>query len=256
MRALVLLLLLPVLVATPAVAGTTEPVPPPAGVPWDYQIGGVRAVPDEVGIVVRDRRAEPVPDRYNVCYVNGFQTQPDERRFWRGHWRLVLKKHGEPVVDGAWGEWLLDIGSPAKRRALARIVGRWTDRCAADGYDAVELDNLDSFSRSRGLLTRGDTRRFASRLVERAHDAGLAVAQKNRAQWNGTAVGFDFAVAEQCGRYRECGDYVATYGGLVLAVEYGRRPFRLACRGWGDRISVVRRDLAVSDDGIRRWCAS
>ena len=42
MRVLVLLLLLPVVLATPAVAGTTEPVPPPAGVPWDYQIGGVR----------------------------------------------------------------------------------------------------------------------------------------------------------------------------------------------------------------------
>ena len=48
---------------------------------------------------------------------------------------------------------------------------------------------------------------------------------------------------------------MATYGALVLAVEYRRRPFRRACRGWGDRISVVRRDVSLAADGVRRWCA-
>src|SRR4051812_49812076 len=81
----------------------------PTGTDVDYQLGGDRPVPDHVGIVVRDREAEPVEGTFNVCYVNGFQTQPDERPFWRRHWRLVLKRHGEPVVDEAWGEWLLDV---------------------------------------------------------------------------------------------------------------------------------------------------
>ena len=238
----------------PAVAGSTEPLLPPTGVDWDYQLGGARAVPESVGVVVRDRRAEPVPGRYNVCYVNGFQTQPDERRFWRDHWRLVLKRGGDPVVDGAWGEWLLDIRTAAKRRSLARIVGRWTDGCAEDGFAAVEYDNLDSFTRSRGLLTRADARAYAERLVSRAHAAGLAAAQKNRAQWDGTVVGYDFAIAEQCAQYHECGDYAATYD-HVLAVEYRRRPFRRACRDWGDELSVVRRDVDLEPGGTRRWCA-
>lgn len=240
----------------PALAGTEPPEPPPTGVAWDYQLGGVREVPDHVGIVVRDRRAEPLTGAYNVCYVNGFQTQPDERRFWRDRWRLVLRRGGEPVVDGAWGEWLLDIGTPAKRRALARIVGRWTDRCAEDGYAAVEFDNLDSFTRSRGLLTPADARAYATRLVARAHAAGLAAAQKNRAQWDGTVVGYDFAIAEQCARYDECGGYVDTYGDSVLPVEYARRPFRRGCRDWGDRLPVLRRDVALRAGGIRRWCGS
>ena len=242
--------------AAPVAAGEQEPVLPPTGVAWDYQLGGVRPVPDHVGIVVRDRRAEPVPDAYNVCYVNGFQTQPDEKRFWRDRWRLVLKHGGEPVVDGAWGEWLLDVRTPAKRRALARIVGRWTDRCADDGYAAVEFDNLDSFTRSRGLLTAADARAFAERLVTRAHAAGLAAAQKNRAQWDGTVVGYDFAIAEQCAQYDECGAYVDTYGDQVLPVEYRRRPFREGCHDWGDRLPVLRRDVALRAGGIRRWCAS
>jgi len=229
---------------------------PPSGVDWDYQLGGERPVPDRVGIVVRDRTAEPLPELYNVCYVNGFQTQPDERRFWRDHWRLVLKRHGDPVVDGSWGEWLLDIRTASKRRALARIVGRWTDGCAEDGFAAVEYDNLDSFTRSRGLLTRADARAYAEKLVARAHAAGLAAAQKNRAQWDGTVVGYDFAIAEQCAQYDECGDYVDTYGDHVLSVEYTRGSYRKACRDWGDQLPVLRRDVALRVDGTRRWCAS
>ena len=245
--------LLVALGGSPAHGGETIS-PPPAGAPFDYQLGGARPVPDGVGIVVRDRSDEPDPNLYNVCYVNGFQTQPDEKQYWRERWSLVLKKGGDPVVDGAWGEWLLDIRTADKRRRLARIVGRWTSACAADGFDAVELDNLDSFSRSRGLITRADARRFASRLVDGVHAAGLAAAQKNWAGWDGTLAGYDFAIAEDCARWHECGAYVEDYGGLVLDVEYRTKPFRRACRHWSDEISVVRRDLALARDGVRRWC--
>ena len=124
----------------PAYAGRSVTLPP-TGTEWDYQLGGSRPVPAHVGIVERDRHASPVGGKYNVCYVNGFQTQTEQKRFWRRHhWSLVLKDHGKPVVDSAWGEWLLDTRTAAERHALARIIGRWTDRCAKDGFDAVEYD--------------------------------------------------------------------------------------------------------------------
>jgi Glycoside-hydrolase family GH114 len=228
---------------------------PPTGTDWDYQLGGGRPVPHHVGVVERDRLDSPAPKTYNVCYVNGFQTQKEQERFWgRHHWRLVLKDAGRPVVDSGWGEWLLDTRTAAKRKALARIVGRWTDRCASDGFDAVEYDNLDSFSRSHHLLSRHDNQRYAALLVARAHAAGLAAAQKNWAEWDGTSVGFDFAVAEQCGQYRECGRYVRHYGRHVLAVEYHDKAFRWTCRHFGDRVAVVRRDVELTTDGVRRWC--
>jgi hypothetical protein len=169
---------------------------------------------------------------------------------------LVLKRDGGPVVDESWGEWLLDIRTPHKRQRLAAIVGRWVDRCAADGFAAVELDNLDSFSRSHGLLSPADARRYARLLTQRAHVAGLAVAQKNWVELGGRGpdLGFDFAVAEECGRWRECAGYVATYGDHVLVVEYRRVDFRWSCRHFGDRLSVVRRDLGLSPSGVRRWC--
>jgi hypothetical protein len=250
----VLLALLLVLVAVPSASAGTAIALPPTGTDWDYQLGGARPVPDHVGIVERDRRATPISGKFNICYVNGFQTQADEKAFWHRHWSLVLKRAGKPVVDSAWGEWLLDIRSGPKRAALASIMGRWTDRCAKDGFAAVEYDNLDSFNRSHGLISTADTKAYASLLVGRAHDAGLAAAQKNRAGWDGTTVGFDFAIAEQCAQYHECGSYVDHYGSHVLAVEYHNASFTRACQDWADRIAVVRRDVNLTRHGTRRWC--
>ena len=244
--------------ASMAVAGPVAAEPGPLFDPdkhVDYQLGGVRnGLPEAVGIVVRDRKAEPLAERYNICYVNGFQTQPDERRFWREHhWRLVLKDDGRPVVDSAWGEWLLDIRTADRRQALAAIVGRWTERCADDGFDAVEYDNLDSFSRSHRLLTRRQATAFARLLADRAHDAGLPAGQKNWAEWDGSQV-FDFAVAEECGRWRECARYQASYGRRVLAIEYRRQDFDRTCNGYGERWPVVLRDLNLTPGGGHDWC--
>ncbi|WP_235735832.1 endo alpha-1,4 polygalactosaminidase [Nocardioides alcanivorans] len=230
-------------------------VPPvPTGTDFDYQLGGTRSVPVDVGIVVRDRKAAPVTGVHNVCYVNGFQTQPDEKHFWRNHRGLLLKRHGRFVRDEEWGERILDIRRPAKRKRLARIVGRWVEGCAADGFASVEFDNLDSFSRSHGLIKRKHAKKFARLLTREAHRAGLAAGQKNWAGLNGRRLGFDFAVAEECGRYDECGDYVATYGRAVLVVEYRKRDFKKTCREYGDQVAVVLRDRALARNGRRAWC--
>lgn len=240
-------------------AGTTSVVTPPPDADWDYQLGGAAAPADNAGVVSRDRTEAPVAGRYNICYVNAFQTQESERSFWRDHpsrWRLVLKRKGRAVVDSGWGEWLLDTRTAATREALGKIVGRWIDGCAADGFDAVELDNLDSFQRSRGLISRADNKTFAKLLVDRAHQHALAVAQKNWVELGaeGPRLGFDFAVAEQCGQYRECAGYLAAYGDHVLAVEYTNASFGWTCAHVGDRWSVVRRDLDLSTNGVRRFC--
>ena len=50
------------------------------------------------------------------------------RSFWRERRHLVLRRDGRPVVDGAWGEWLLDLRTGAKT-ALVEI----TEAMAAKG---------------------------------------------------------------------------------------------------------------------------
>ncbi|CUR56030.1 Secreted protein [metagenome] len=253
-RLALLVVTLALLVGGPARAADAAREKLPVGTDVDYQLGGARPVPAHVGIVVRDRRARPAPGRYSICYVNGFQTQPDERAFWKRHRALLLRKGGHPVVDGAWNETLLDLRTRAKRHALARIVGRWTSKCAVDGFDAVEYDNLDSFTRSQGLLKRRQAVAYARLLVRGAHAAGLAAGQKNLVDFDGRRVGYDFAVAEECGRYRECGGYVATYRRRVLVIEYRRKDFDRTCAARGAALAVVLRDRNLSPTGVRRWC--
>jgi hypothetical protein len=227
----------------------------PTGTDVDYQLGGPVDPPANVGIVVRDRTEPPAAGLYNICYVNGFQTQPDEKGFWAKHKGLVLRDaDGRPVVDEAWGEFLLDVRTAAKRKALARIVGRWVQGCAKDGYAAVEFDNLDSFTRSDGLLRKRQAVRYAALLVDRAHRHGLAAGQKNLAGFDGTRVGFDFAVSEECGRYDECRRYVDDFGDQVLMIEYRAEDFAETCATYGAAHAVVLRDRDLTPTGVHRWC--
>ena len=227
----------------------------PTGTDVDYQLGGAVDPPANVGIVVRDRAESPVVGRFNVCYVNGFQTQPDEKRFWARHPGLLLRDAGgRPVVDEAWGEFLLDVRTAAKRKALARIIGRWVRGCTRDGYAAVEYDNLDSFTRSDGLLRKRHAVKFAKLLAERAHRHGLVAGQKNLAGFDGTTIGFDFVVAEECGRYDECQRYVDDFGDQVLMIEYRSQDFAETCATYAATHAVVLRDRDLTPTGVREWC--
>jgi hypothetical protein len=193
---------------------------PPVGTGFDYQLGGASAVPAGVGIVVRDSTDEPAAGAYGVCYVNGFQTQPGET--WPDD--LLVQGDDGPLVDPDWDdESLLDTSTAAKRAAIAARQATTVDRCAEAGYQAVELDNLDSWTRSEGALDADDALALATLLVDHAHGRGLAVAQKNATDIGSRGrdeAGFDFAIAEECDRWSECADHTAVYGPHVLDVEY------------------------------------
>ncbi|MFF8965726.1 endo alpha-1,4 polygalactosaminidase [Streptomyces globisporus] len=230
-----------------------EVVPPTANAAFDYQIGGAYTPPAGVKALSRDRGAKPAKGLYNVCYVNAFQTQPDALGWWeKNNPDLLLRDaDGDLVNDEAWGEALLDTSTAGKRTRLAKIVGGWISGCATSGFQAVEPDNLDSYERSDGLLTHAHNAAFAKLLADRAHTAGLAIGQKNTTDLLGQRkkIGFDFAVAEECGRYDECADYASAYGNKVFVVEYTDRDFAKACSSVGAKVSVVRRDLDVVPAG-------
>jgi hypothetical protein len=155
------------------------------------------------------------------------------------------------VIDQNWNEQLLDVSTDAKRAAIAQVVGGWISGCAAKGFQAVEPDNLDSYSRSQGLLTADDDVALATQLARLAHAEGLAIAQKNTTEFLPRAhqIGFDFAVTEQCGSYNECAGYASTYANHVVDVEYDDNGFATACRGYAGKIAIVLRDLDVSPAG-------
>jgi hypothetical protein len=231
---------------------------PPANAVFDYQIGGAYPPAAAAGIVDRDRTAAPTAGRYSICYVNAFQTQPGENAWWQAHHDTLLLRdaHGGYVEDPDWpGERLLDISTPARRADLAGIVGGWFGGCAASGFQAVEPDNLDSWTRSGGRLSQADAVGFATLLVRAAHGQGLAIGQKNTPQLSATGrsvIGFDFALAEECAVYRECDRYLNAYGEQVYEIEYtdnGIDAYARACTGHGDRISILLRDRDVLPAG-------
>ncbi|WP_406065236.1 endo alpha-1,4 polygalactosaminidase [Streptomyces sp. NBC_01077] len=246
--------------SSPPPSSARTVVPPEPHVGFDYQIGGPYPPAAGVGAVSRDRTAKPADGLYNICYVNAFQAQPDATDWWRGnHPDLLLRSAaGALVMDQDWGEALFDISTPAKRERLAAIVGEWIDGCAAAGYQAVEADNLDSYERSRGGLTPEHDLAFARLLIARAHAAGLAIGQKNAADLarRGRNLGFDFAVAEECGQYDECGPYATAFDNRVLVIEYEPEGLARACARWGRTLSIVLRDTDVRPTGTPGYVRS
>ncbi len=234
-----------------AIESTAAPSPPPVDGDFDYQIGGPYEPYDETEIVSRDRLDPPVPGLYNICYINAFQTQAEDFDWWVGnHNNLLLKKNGEYVEDSEWNEILLAIGTKRKRTALVKIVRPWIEKCAADGFDAVEFDNLDSWTRSQGLLIRKDAKRYVRRLNAIAAAAGLASGQKNTPQLSKIkeSLGFSFAIAEECNRYRECARYTNHYGDNVIIIEYRRKDFNRACAKRPELATVLRDRLVRPKD--------
>ncbi|MFJ2759308.1 endo alpha-1,4 polygalactosaminidase [Nocardioides sp. NPDC087217] len=212
-----------------ALAGCGSPsvsLPPTKGV-LDYQLGApADRLTDgtPLDVVVRDATAAPLENAYNVCYVNGFQTQPGAD--WSDRPSALLRDaSGDPVRDPDWpDEIILDPSTASARASILEVVGPVIEGCADDGFDAVEIDNLDTWTRFDAISKDGALA-LASAYVTAAHNLGLAIAQKNAAEAARVAhddLGFDFAVVvvEECGAYAECAAYTDVYGSRVLQIEY------------------------------------
>lgn len=250
--------------ASDTVERTTDPRSPnpayarnfkafPAGATFDYQIGGAYPPAAGAGIVDRDRSQKGVSGRFNICYVNAYQAQPAELAWWKKeHPDLLLRdEQGALVIDTEWKEALLDISTPAKRESLAGIVGTWFAGCRRFAHDAVEPDNLDSYTRSKGLLTKADAIDFAAGLARQAHTYKLLIGQKNGAGLAASLseAGYDFAVVEECQQYDECGAYTSAYGRKVIEIEYSEAQFAAACEARGGTVSLLLRDREVLPKG-------
>lgn len=242
---------------TPSSSATVTP--PPKHVRWDYQIGGAYALPQGVRVVSRSHEDAAAPGAYSICHFNAFQAQENAEGDWDSD-LLLRDATGDVVYDEDWGEAVLDIRTDDKRRRIASQVEAWIDECAAKGYQAVEPDNYDTFTRFPDYLTAGEAMAFMKLLVTHAHAKGLAVAQKNTLELvaDRVSVGLDFAVVEECGEWNECDEFAAAFDNNVFVVEYTAKGLSKACSGWSSTLSVIRRDQKVGPEGasgyLRETC--
>jgi hypothetical protein len=230
----------------------------PFGEPADYQLGGSYDVADEVKIVARDSTSVPAEGAYSICYVNGFQSQPgDDERWSVDNPDLVLRDDdGDAIVDPNWpDEFILDTSSAENRERISRIIGASIDLCADKGFDAVEIDNLDTYSRSEGRIAVDDNLALAALFSERAHRLGLAIGQKNSAELGVRGrddAHFDFAVTEECVRFEECDAYSDVYGDAVIDIEYTDdlpAPFAEICASDDRPATTILRDRNLVTKG-------
>lgn len=241
-----------------------SPDPPPVDAPFDYQLGGDYEPVAGVTVVSRDWfGGQPLnaDDGYSICYINAFQTQSDDdgvdRPDERSNWPLGLVLTGLGDDPNWQGEFVIDLSTAAKRALAADHVVPMIDACAAKGFAAVELDNLDSWTRFEVSFGRDDSVAYAELLTDHAHEVGLAVGQKNTpelgAELSLEVIGFDFAIAEECGAYGECATYTDVFGDNVVVIEYTAGGFAAACQAVGDHVSVVRRDVDLTTPGSESY---
>jgi len=221
---------------------------PPANAKADYQLGGAYPPPTGVMIVSRDRTEAPAAGLFNICYLNGYQVQPGEESTWDAD-LLLSNAQGQPVIDTAWNERLLDVRAGKRGRILAHVQA-WMMGCKQAGYQAIEIDNLDSYTRSQSLLTADDAVAMMSQFSTAAHALALPIAQKNSADLvaRKTELGTDFAVAEECNHYSECDSYTAGYGDHVIVIEYVRADFTTGCTAF-PQLSIILRDRNLVTPG-------
>jgi hypothetical protein len=134
-----------------------------------------------------------------VCYVDAGSYE---------NWRADAAKFPAAVLgramDGWAGERWLDVRRWDALRPI--LAARFTD-CRAKGFDAVDPDNMDGYANATGFpLRAADQLAYNRNVAALAHSLGLAVGLKNDLeQAAALQPDFDFAVNEQCVRYRECG---------------------------------------------------
>ncbi|GAA3263883.1 hypothetical protein Sros01_83620 [Streptomyces roseochromogenus] len=60
-------------------------------------------------------------------------------------------------------------------------------------------------------------------------------------------------MVEECGQYDECGRYATAFGDNMIVIEYTDRGMKKACQGWGNKVSIVHRDLRLVSDGAKDY---
>jgi hypothetical protein len=203
---------------------------------WDWQIGRVTPL---------ERTGARAVDIYDI---DGFLTTPAEVHTLHTGWTAATLPHPKAVcyLDLAWEDYrpdgsTLDRGGRFPAAALGNVYfgypqERWLDFrrldalkpmlrarigvCAHKGFDAVELDDIDSFdppSTTGFHLTPGDAQAFLAYALNLVHRDGMTALWKNSGllSWWGRRYA-DGAVVEECYIYQQC-----TSAQLAGSSQYG-----------------------------------
>jgi hypothetical protein len=141
-----------------------------------------------------------------------------------------------PAVQGWPGEnWLL-VTAANQSTILPLMQARFQSWCLAKGFDAIEPDNLDSFTNlPSGTISEADNLTYDLAIAKLAHGMSLSIGLKNLLPDVSSSYvpsllsSFDWALVEQCYEYDECSSYSQSGSFIMLGkaawdVEYNQSP--------------------------------
>lgn len=168
---------------------------------------------DNSAEVVRDLHAQ---GRKVVCYMSVGSWE---------EWRPDSDQFPPEVIGNDYEDWpgeqWLDI---RQIDLLAPILRARLDLCKSKGFDAVEPDNMDSYTNDTGFpLTDEDQIKFNRWLATEAHARGLSIGLKNDPDQVADLVeDFDWALTEDCFDQGWCTEMLPFIeaGKPVFAAEY------------------------------------
>jgi hypothetical protein len=190
---------------------------------WDWQIGRVTPL---------ERTGSRAVDLYDI---DGFLTTAAQVHAIKTTWQADTLAHPRTVcyLDLAWEEYRPDstpgqragfpaatlgniyYGYPQERwldfrqlNALKPVIKARLQMCARKGFDAVELDDIDSFdppSTTGFHLTAGDAQNLLAYAFNETHRLGMAGLWKNSPWLTWWARRYaDGSVIEECYLYKAC----------------------------------------------------
>ena len=185
--------------------------------------------------------------KHVVCYISAGTWEK-----WRPD-AALYPKNVKGKSNGWAGEKWIDI---RRLDVLGPILEARMDMCDAKGFDAVEFDNVDGYANKTGFkLTAADQLAFNRWLAGEAHGRGLGVGLKNDLDQVDDLVGsFDFAINEQCAKYKECAllsPFVAA-GKPVFEIEYNLPKTKFCAQAAALGFAAMRKRLSL--DAWRDAC--
>ncbi len=228
---------------------------PAPGTSWQWQLSGEVDITVDADIYDIDLFESPAKlietlqaqGRKVVCYFSAgsFEGWREDAATFPG---VLLGKK----MDG-WDERWLDVRD---LDTLGPIMRERLDLAVAKGCDGVEPDNVDGYSNDTGFPLTFDHQLAYNRfLAQEAHERGLAIGLKNDLeQVRALEPYFDFAVNEECVRYRECEALLpfVEAGKAVLGAEYEGNPQEVCEVANALNLDVILKRLAL--DAWRYAC--
>lgn len=200
---------------------------PAIGLTWQWQLSGdidtsVEADVYDIDLYVNQEIIDELhaQGKKIICYISVGSWEdwrPDKDQF-------PMEVLGNDYTGWEGEKWLdirrIDLLAPLM---LARL-----DLCRAKGFDAIEPDNMETYTNDTGFpLTFDDQLKYALWLADEAHLRGLAIGQKNASDQVSRLVDvYDFAITEDYFYYRDAGTMLPYVKAEkpVFAAEYTDLP--------------------------------